>query len=390
MIKNIAILDCCLGDSGKGSITHYLSPSYDFVVRAQGSENCGHQVYRDGKKYTHHYLPSVDYRYSNIKSFLASGMFINPDTLLAEIQLACKDFPGVGKTIYVDMDAFVITPEHIRLDKENSQTVGSTYKGVSPCAVSKYGRTGTRLYNLINDNAEVIQKLKGLGVSFTTVLAMREEFEKASIIFEGSQGALLDINSGLYPNITSSDCGVSGISASGFHFIKLDRVYGLLKPYLTRSGAPGPLPTEMSKEDGDYWREVGKEIGSTTGLPRRMAYLDLPMLRYGILKGGITHLIITKMDIMDGQRSIRTCISYGKPVYSPNDFRDVKPEYLDLPGWKDSKDPTQTRSFLKYVESYTDYPIEYISTGIKPGDIIHLQPEKNQTRLTDPFGFSEN
>lgn len=387
---NIAVLGAMLGDEAKGAMTHHFSSSYRWVIRAQGSENCGHQIYRDGKKYTHHYLPSADYRNKNIRSYLASGMYINPETLLAEIKLAEQDFPGVGKTIYVDMDAFVITPEHIKLDKENSKVVGSTFKGVSPSAVSKYGRTGTRIYNLINDNAEIIKKLKDIGVTFTTVLAMREEFEKSSLLFEGSQGVLLDVNSGLFPNVTASDCTVSGIAASGFNFIKLDKVYGMLKPYLTRAGTPGPLPTEMPEKEAAYWRERGGEIGATSGLPRRIGYLDLPMLKYGILRGGITHLIISKMDIMDGERSIKTCVSYGKEVFSPSDFNNVNPTYLDLPCWKDSKDANQTRSFLKYVESFTKTPIEYISTGVKPEDVISLAPKEPNTRLMDPFEFLTN
>lgn len=392
-MKNIAIIGTQLGDEAKGRFVHHFSPNYDWVIRYAGSSNCGHQIYRNGKRYTHHLLPSVDYRKKETKSYLASGMYINPDELFQEIVDVEKDFPGTGQSIYVDMDAFVITPEHIQFDKQNSKTVGSTFKGVSPCAVSKYGRKGVRIYNLINDNAEVIQKLKGLGVKFTTVLEMREDFEKSSLLFEGSQGVMLDINSGLYPNITSSDCTVSGIYASGFNFIKLDKVYGVLKPYLTRAGTPGPFPTEMDEKEADRWREAGGEIGATTGLPRRIGYLDLPMLKYGILRGGITHLIISKMDIPQGERSLKTCISYGKEVFSPNDFNNVKPEYLDLPCWKDAKDINQIRSFIKYVENFTGKSVEYISTGIKPEDVVNIKEMARVLpgKLYDPFDlFIEN
>jgi adenylosuccinate synthase len=389
-MKNIAVLDCLLGDNGKGHFTHHFSPKYDWVIRHAGSENCGHVIYRDGKKYTHHYLPSADYRCKTVKSYLASGMYINLENLLAEILLFEKDFPGVGESIYVDMDAFTISSGHIDLDKAHNTGVGSTGKGVGPAAVSKYSRNGSRVYNYMNDDAEVIKKLKAVGVTFTTVLAMKEEFEKSRLLFEGSQGVMLDINAGLYPYVTAGDCTVSGIAASGFNFVKLDRVYGMMKPYVTKAGSPGPLPTEMSSEDAIQWRELGGEIGATTGKPRRIGYLDLPMLKYGIQKGGITHLIVCKMDIPEGQRSIKTCVSYGKEVFSPSDFNNVNPTYLDLPCWKDSKDANQTRSFLKYVESFTKTPIEYISTGVKPEDVISLAPKEPNTRLMDPFEFLTN
>ncbi len=390
-MKNIAVLDCLLGDNGKGHFTHHFSPQYDWVIRHAGSENCGHVIYRDGKKYTHHYLPSADYRCKTVKSYLASGMYINLDNLLAEIELFEKDFPGMAKTIYVDIDAFTIHKGHIYTDQTQNAGLGSTGKGVGPAAVTKYTRNGSRVYTDMNEGAEVIQKLKALGVTFTSVLAMKKEFEKSRLLFEGSQGVLLDINAGLYPYVTAGDCTVSGIAASGFNFIKLDRVYGMLKPYVTKAGSPGLLPTEMSEEDASTWRTLGGEIGATTGKPRRIGYLDLPMLKYGILKGGITHLIVCKMDIPEGQRSIKTCVSYGKEVYSPNDFNNVKPEYLDLPCWKDSKNSTQTSAFLKFIEGYTKTPIEFISTGVKPEDVLNLTAVVSSgDRLMDPFEFLTN
>jgi adenylosuccinate synthase len=389
-MRNIAILDCLLGDNGKGHFTHHFSSQFDWVIRHAGSENCGHVIYRDGKKYTHHYLPSADYRCKNVKSYLASGMYINLYNLLSEIELFEQDYPGMAKTVYVDIDAFTINMLHVSLDKTQNTKVGSTGKGVGPAAVSKYSRVGERVSAYINDDAEVIQKLKALGVTFTTVLAMKEEFAKSRLLFEGSQGVMLDINAGLYPYVTAGDCTVSGIAASGFNFVKLDRVYGMLKPYLTKAGSPGPLPSEMSEEDSKKWRELGGEIGATTGKPRRIGYLDLPMLKYGIQKGGITHLIICKMDIPEGERSVRACVSYGKEVYSPSDFNNVKPQYLDLPGWKDSKDSGQTKSFISYVEGFTKTPVEYISTGIKPQDIINLTLPQTAGRFTDPFEFLTN
>ena len=372
-MKNIAILDTLLGDNAKGHFAHYFSPNFDWAIRTSGSSNCGHVVYRDGKKYVHHLLPSGDYRVKGLKSFLGSGMYINLEELLEEIKIAEEDFPGVAKSIYVDPDAFTINDEHIAFDKAKNKHIGSTSKGVSPAATSKYARTGARIYNYINDNAEVIQALKDLGVQFAPLLSLRETFERSRLLFEGNQGVLLDINSGIYPFVTTSDCTVSGIYASGFHFVKLDRVYGMMKPYLTKSGE-GPLPSEYFGEEAEDLRKRGGEFGNTTGRARRVGALDLPMLKYGIRKGGMTHLIISKMDILSGQERVKVCFDYGKEIHSPNDFTGVKPFYVELPGWKDAKDLTQVRPFIKHIEDYTNTKVEYISTGVENDDVINLNP----------------
>lgn len=380
-MKNIAILDTSLGDNAKGHFAHFFSPKFDWVIRTSGSSNCGHVVYRDGKKYVHHLLPSGDYRVKNLKSFLGSGMYINLDELLEEIKLAEQDFPGVGKTIYVDPDAFTINAEHVKFDKEKNKHIGSTSKGVSPAATSKYARTGERIYNYINDKAEVITALKALGVQFMPLLSLREVFERSKLLFEGNQGVLLDINSGIYPYVTTSDCTVSGIYSSGFHFVKLDRVYGMMKPYLTKSGE-GPLPSEYLGAVGEDLRKRGGEYGNTTGRARRVGALDLPMLKYGIRKGGMTHLIISKMDILSGQDNVKVCYDYGREVHSPNDFKDAVPYYTQLPGWKDAKDLKQIGPFIKHIENYTNTRVEYISAGVEATDIIHL-PSLTSEKLTE-------
>jgi adenylosuccinate synthase len=369
--KNIAVLDCTLGDNAKGSLTHYFSPSFDWCVRHSGSLNCGHVIYRNDKKYVHHLLPSADYRYKHIKSFLSSGMLIDLKALYEEIALFRQDFPEIGKSIFVDIDAFVIKPEHIAYDKEHNKHLQTTGKGVGPASVDKYARTGSRVYNYINDNADIINKLKELGVNFVPLLALRETFEKSKLIFEGSQGALLDLNSGIYPYTTTTDCTVSGIYSAGFHFVKLDKVYGMMKPYLTRSGS-GPVFTELNDEDAKVLREKAGEFGSTTGRNRRVGHLDLVMTRYGIQKSGINALIMVKLDIFDGKDTIRVCTDYGKPVHSPSDFVEPTLTYLDLPGWKDSRNVEQIKPFLSYIEGYTKTKIEYVSRGVRPEDIIKL------------------
>jgi len=373
-MSNVAVIDPLLGDNGKGKIVHDFSPNFDWCVRFNGSSNSGHQVYRNGKRYTHHLLPSCDYTKSRAKSFVGYGMMINPEELLKEVLTMEQDFHGIAKTIYIDTDAFVITPKHIEQDKINIEKIGSTGKGVSPSVVDKYNRCGTRIYHLLRDRNEVIQKLIEMGVNFTPILKLKNELEKSSIIFEGAQSALLDINIGAYyPYCTSSDCTVSGIYSSGFNFIKLDKVYGVIKPYLTAVGKM-PIATECPKEEGDKIREFGKEYGSTTSRPRRIGYLDLVSLKYGTIKAGINSLIITKMDILNGHEKIKVCHSYGKEVFSPSDFMDqINPKYIELPGWNDSKDIKQTSSFISYIEKYVGVPVDFISTGVNYSDLINLK-----------------
>jgi adenylosuccinate synthase len=368
----IAVLDFLMGDNGKGRWAHYFSKDADYVIRTSGAGNCGHVIWRDGKKYTHHILPSADYRNPNIKSYLGHGMYINPDELLEEILGFSKDFPGVGKTIIVDPDAFVITEAHIAEDKEKNKHIGSTNKGVGPAAISKFGRTGTRLYHLIRDKATVIEKLKELGVQFIPVLKMQEEFEKSNLVFEGSQGSAIDVSVGIdYPFVTSSDCTVSGIYSSGFHFVDLDRVYGAGKPYLTKSGN-GKMITEIHGEEASALQLAGGEKGATTGRDRRIGYLDLPMSKYGIKKSGITHILMSKLDIMNGNKFIRVCNSYNKEVNSAGDFEEIEPGYIDLLGWNDGMNKEEIKPFLKYVERYCNTPIAFTSAGVNDEDVVRF------------------
>jgi len=374
-MKNIAVLDCCSGDSAKGRVAQWFSSTSDYpswVIRANGSSNCGHMIYYGDKKIIHHLLPSADYRNSQAKSFLSHGMVINLEELLQEVSLLEETFPGAAKNIYVDPEAFVITESHIKIDKENNKHLMTTSKGVGPAYTDKVARTGTRIYHYIRDNAEIIKKLTSIGINFVPILRLRSEFEKSNLIFEGAQGMLLDLNvSPYYPFVTSSACGADSIYTAGFNFVKLDRVFGVVKPYLTKSGS-GPMPSEMPEEEATTLRDLGKEWGNTTGRPRRIGYLDLPSLKYCCLRGGINSLIFTKMDILDGWEKIKVCHSYGKELYSSIDFCDIEPKYMTLPGWKDSKNLEQVKPFLSFVEEYVGLPVEYISCGVNKDDIIKI------------------
>lgn len=381
---NVAILDAFFGDNGKGRLTHYFSPDFDFVIRHSGSSNCGHVVYRKGIKYTHHLLPSVDYSASKVPtSFLGFGMVINIEELYEEIKLANQYFPGIAKTIIVDPDAFVIEQKHIDYDKQNNKYLGTTSKGVGPAYTDKVARKGKRIYHFLNDNSELTNKLQELGVRFIPVLALREQMTKSNLLFEGAQGALLDINASIYPYCTSSDCTVSGIWSGGFNFVKLDKVYGMIKPYSTKSGE-GPLPTEYFGQEAEELRKKGGEIGATTGRNRRIGALDLPAIKYGCLKSGITHLCIVKMDILNGQDKVKVCDDYGREIFSPNDFRDIKPQYKMVDGWKDASKISQIRRFISFVEEKVGVPVEYVSYGVGKDDLKKVS-EMNEDNLHKAF-----
>jgi adenylosuccinate synthase len=284
-----------------------------------------------------------------------------------------QDFPNVGKNVVVDINAFTIKQEYIEEDKLTGIKQGTTFRGIKQAYRAKVERAGVRVYHLINDNAPIIQKLKDQGVQFIPLLALQETMQKSNLLFEGNQGVMLSLDQGLYPYVTSSDTTVTGIYSSGFHWVKLDRVFGVAKGgYVTRSGGRR-LPTEMPDKEASEIVEKANEKGNTTGRNRGIGYFDCVALKYACMAGGITHLILTKLDISDNQPSIKVCSSYGKEVYSPNDFDNITPHYIDLPGWKDSKNSEQTLPFIKYIESFVGIPVEYISTGTSTKDLLSLK-----------------
>ena len=366
---NIAVLGSVFGDEGKARIVHDFSPDHNWVIRWNGGQNAGHTIYRDGKKYVHNLLPSIDFRNSSIKGFLASGMVIDLDHLLFEIKESSKDFPNVGSRIYVDPDTFIVSPEHKEIDKSTNAHIGSTNRGIGPAYSDKINRKGVRIQDLINQNSEKITALKNVGVQFKTVLEMRSEFSKSNLLFEGAQGILLDINHGTYPFVSCSDCTVSGIYCSGFNWVKLNKVYGIAKAYTTRVGN-GPFPTEYFNDEAEQLRIKGKEFGATTGRPRRIGAIDLPAMRYAVAKGGIDTLIITKLDVLNGCKTVKVCTEYQSEPVSGSDFFSAEPKYIEMPGWVDSKSSKEINEFINLIEKEVGMSVDYISTGVNPEDLV--------------------
>lgn len=379
-MSNIAVLGAALGDEAKGRVTHWLSPQYDWVIRFGGGANAGHTIYRDGKKFVHNLLPSVDFRNPNIKAYLGAGMVIDLRKLRDEVLAAEEAYPGSASRIYVDREAFMVLDEHIEEDKQTNAHIGSTNRGVGPAYRDKVARKGIRIddmwgtkrFGLNKDYDNALYHLMERGVNFTHVLSMEKKMKSSKLLFEGAQGILLDINHGIYPYVSCGDATIGGIYASGFGFAKIDKVYGIAKVYATKVGT-GPFPTEVQGKLADDLRIHGNEFGSTTGRPRRIGWLDIPALRYACQKGNITDLILTKFDILDGMEQVPVCVSYdGTQPVCPSDFFHAKPTYENVQGWNDCFIDSQLEPFISKVEHHSGVSVSHISCGTGEHDIRRL------------------
>lgn len=368
--NSIAVVGCALGDEAKARAVHWLSQNNrnrHYVVRFSGGANAGHTLYHNGKKIVRHLLPSADFSNPECHAFLGAGMVINPEQLLQEVRETKAMFAGLTWRITVDPDAFVVLPKHLEEDKENIAKFGSTGRGISPCYRDKINRCGTKINHLFKDNAEVIQALSNEGVRFTYVAKETEMFDRSDLIFEGAQSVMLDANFGSYPFVSSGECTLGGIFNAGFARYMPKEVLGVIKPYTTAVGKM-PFPTEQLNEWGNAVREKGSEFGATTGRPRRVGALDFPALRYSIAKGGITRLILTKLDILNGMKTIPVCRSYehGDPM-SGQDFFTAKPVMEDVKGWNTINERNYGDEcfwdFVRLVERETRLDVSYLSWG---------------------------
>src|SRR5579885_88479 len=344
MSKNIAILGAMWGDEGKGHVTHSLSKDFDWVIRFNGGANAGHTIYRDGKKFVHNLLPSVDFRHKNVKAYLGSGMVIDLEKLRDEVHALRQSYPDAPPNIYVDYEAFIVESHHKEEDKATNGHIGSTNRGIGPAYKDKVARRGKRIIDcftegrpdMISGYSGVLVDLINMGVHFVHQLELQSAMEGSNLLFEGAQGVLLDINHGIYPYVSCSDATVGGIYASGFGWAKLSKVYGVAKAYTTKVGE-GPFPSEIHGQAADDLRKMGNEFGATTGRPRRVGWLDLPALRYACDKGGINALILTKFDILNGLPQVPVVMAYKKKPVSPSDFFNAVPMTTAIEGWLDAR-----------------------------------------------------
>lgn len=422
-MTNTAVLGVQWGDEGKGKIVDFLAEDADWVVRFQGGTNAGHTVLVKDKRYIFHLIPS-GILHKDKKCLIGNGVVVDPPELLKEMDTLKKEGIGVEGRLFVSERAHVIMPYHKKLDAlseklKGGKQIGTTLRGIGPAYSDKTARVGIRMQDLLHpqrlkEKLEEALKVKNLlieeffgeeGYDLETLyqdalswgrnlkacicnthLLMREVVESgASILFEGAQGAMLDIDHGTYPYVTSSSTTVGGIfTGAGVPPSAVDRIIGISKAYTTRVGG-GPFPTELKGEEGDLLREHGGEYGATTGRPRRCGWLDLVALRYAAWIDGLTEVAITKLDVLDGMDQIKVCVAYDiegeRTQEMPGDlelFSKAKPVYEALPGWhgrvkgitKWQDLPPQAKGYLEYIEEFLGVPIRMVSTGPGREEII--------------------
>lgn len=413
----VVLLGAQWGDEGKGKATDLLGEAVDYVVRYQGGNNAGHTVVIKDQKYALHLLPSGILS-PNVVPVIGNGVVIDPAVLLQEIKDLSERGINTSK-LKISTNAHLITPYHRTIDKVSERflgksKIGTTGRGIGPAYADKINRIGIRVQDLfdpsilkqkieaaLHDKNQILIKVfnrKGITVDEVlseylgyaevlkpyvadTALLLDEALKAGkTVLLEGSQGTLLDVDHGTYPFVTSSNPTAGGASTgSGIGPTKITRVIGILKAYTTRVGS-GPFPTELFDADGEALRKIGGEVGVTTGRNRRCGWFDAPIARYAVRVNGLTDFFLTKLDVLTGWEKIPVCVAYdvdGKRVEelpaSQSDFHHAKPVYEYLPGWSENISkaksiddlPKNAKAYVEYLEKISGAPISAI--GVGPG-----------------------
>jgi len=415
------------GDEGKGKIVDVFTPKYDIIARFQGGPNAGHTLEFNGQKHVLHTIPSGIF-HKDTKNIIGNGVILDPYIFDGEIQKLKQSGLTPEDNLFVSKKAHLILPSHRLLDavyehSKGANKIGSTLKGIGPCYTDKISRTGLRVgditlstfkdkyearkkqhFDIANNYQFNVADFKIDGMSFDeyedkwmtatkTVLSMNivdsEHFinqalkNKETVLAEGAQGTMLDVDFGSYPFVTSSNTIVSSVcSGLGVPPQAIGKVFGVFKAYCTRVGS-GPFPTELFDTDGEDLRKYGHEFGSTTGRPRRCGWLDLPALKYAIMLNGVTDLIITKADVMDEFDYIKVGDKYlykdQEMDYFPFEINDenLKPSFSTHAGWK--KDITKAQKMEDLPKELTDY-IAFVEEKTEvPVSIVSVGPDRTQT-----------
>ncbi|MFN8437558.1 MAG: adenylosuccinate synthase [Cytophagales bacterium] len=416
------------GDEGKGKIVDVIAPNYDIVARFQGGPNAGHTLEFNGIKQVLHQVPSGIF-HEKIKNVIGNGVVLDVVTFInKEIKELKEKGIDATKNLYISKKAQLIVPSHRLLDKafelsKGDAKIGSTQKGIGPTYADKIARKGLRVGDLLSSDfkakyTKLVDEHKKIleqyGFDYTTgvddLAPMEEAFFTAaeevrkfklieseyfineaitngqSILAEGAQGSLLDIDFGSYPFVTSSNTMTAGACTGlGIAPSHIKEVYGIFKAYCTRVGS-GPFPTELFDQDGEDIRARGREFGSTTGRPRRCGWIDIPALNYAIMLNGVTQLLMMKADVLDSFDDIKVCTKYqtaGGLLTNelPYDLctEKVSPHYESVKGWKQDISkcndfdniPTELAEYVVYLESLLKKPINLVSTG----------PDRDQTLI---------
>jgi adenylosuccinate synthase len=414
-MKSVVVVGAQWGDEGKGKVVDYLAGSFDYIVRVAGGHNAGHTVIIGKDRYVLQLIPCGILRPKQ-QAVIGMGVVVDPAALVTEIETLAKAGIEVKGRLHVSNRAHLISPYHRELERaaENARganKIGTTSRGIGPAYEDKMARRGLRVCDLLEpalfrEKAERVvaeknrlakgaygadidfsheveetlrlgEKIRGT-ICDTAELVNHAMEEGKSVLFEGAQGTMLDIDHGTYPYVTSSSATAGGATTgAGVPPTKIKHVLGVSKAYTTRVGS-GPFPTEMPDLEAKEVRERGKEFGAVTGRPRRCGWLDLQVLRYAKMINGIDSLAVTKLDVFDTQREIQVCVGYkykGKPLNEmpalAEEYEKVTPEYKTLTGWcektygvKDGeKLPKAALAYLRFISEFLQVEIGMISTG---------------------------
>ena len=403
------------GDEGKGKAVDYLADRMDFVVRYQGGNNAGHTIIAEGRLLKLHLVPS-GILYPHITSVIADGVVVNPGVLLDEMdELSSAGIDVSGLTL--SLNAHLIMPYHLEMEKVTERflgrnALGTTKRGIGPAYADRAARVGIRVQDLydekilreklevvLKERNQILTKVYGrlampvdrivedhLGyaerlrphVTDTAKLLHDALVDGRHVLLEGAQGAMLDLDHGTYPFVTSSTPTAGYAAAgSGFGPHHIERVVGITKAYVTRVGA-GPFPTEALDDDGERMGDRGHEFGTTTGRKRRCGWFDAPVLRFAARLNGLTELVLTKLDVLSGFERVRICVAYRVDGEVSDDvpstqtgFHHVEPVWEELPGWDDdlvaarSFDdlPKEAQRYIRFVEELGGVPVSIVGVG---------------------------
>ncbi len=402
------------GDEGKGKIVDVLAPKYEVVARFQGGPNAGHTLEFDGFKHVLHQIPSGIFR-QDIQNIIGNGVVLDPIIFRKEIEGLAFYGLDLKTNLYISKKASIIIPSHRLLDAayelaKGASKIGSTLKGIGPTYTDKISRQGLRVGDVLAANFKdryqsLVEKhkvildlykyeydLEAAEKEFFEALEFMKQFkivdseyminqslkENKTILAEGAQGSLLDVDFGSYPFVTSSNTVTAGACTGlGIAPKNIGEVFGIFKAYATRVGS-GPFPTELEDETGERMRQEGREFGSTTGRPRRCGWIDLPALKYAMMINGVTQLVMMKADVLNIFDEIKICVAYKLPDGTiteqlPYDMTEtiVEPIYKTLKGWntdltgyrKFYELPKALLAYIDYLETHLELPINFISTG---------------------------
>ena len=431
-MRNVIILGSQWGDEGKGKIVDLFSERFDIVARYQGGHNAGHTVFIGEKKFVLKLIPSGILRPGK-QAVIGNGLVIDPAALLSEIETLESAGVAVSSNLFISNRAHVLFPAHRMMEKmsegrEGKVSIGTTSRGIGPCYEDKTARRGIRVADLLDPEffraqydsimEEKVVIARALGIdSELDLKSIRAEYEAfadrirpmvrdtslllnhairdgKTVMFEGAQGTMLDIDHGTYPFVTSSSASAGGAcTGTGVAPTRIQGVIGVSKAYITRVGG-GPFPTEAFDHSGEQIRSRGKEFGAVTGRPRRCGWFDVPLLRYTAAINGFDSIVVTKLDVLDAFDQIPVCVAYridGKEICgmpaTVAEIAKIEPVYECVPGWttetfgisKYEDLPAKAKAYIAFLEARTGVEVGCISTG----------PERNQTIVRPGSRFAE-